>query len=81
MLWMLCSRSGWLALRREHVPRVTSALTVVVCRLLQKSGIYTLEPRAAAAVGQSGLMSLYDAMFAQYGVRIAQVRKRYITRP
>lgn len=32
-----------------------------------------LEPRAAAAVGQSGLMSLYDAMFAQYGVRIAQV--------
>lgn len=35
---------------------------------------YTLlEPRAAAAVGQSGLMSLYDAMFAQYGVKIAQV--------
>lgn len=34
-----------------------------------------LEPRAAAAVGQSGLMSLYDAMFAQYGVKIAQVSK------
>lgn len=32
-----------------------------------------VEPRAAAAVGQSGLMSLYDAMFAQYGVKIAQV--------
>nr|CAH7739757.1 unnamed protein product [Callosobruchus chinensis] len=31
------------------------------------------EPRAAAAVGQSGLMSLYDAMFSQYGVKIAQV--------
>ena len=34
---------------------------------------HVLEPRAAAAVGQSGLMSLYDAMFAQYGLRIAQV--------
>lgn len=33
-----------------------------------------VEPRAAAAVGQSGLMSLYDAMFSQYGVKIAQVR-------
>jgi delta-1-pyrroline-5-carboxylate synthetase len=31
------------------------------------------EPRAAAAVGQSGLMALYDAMFTQYGVNIAQV--------
>lgn len=35
-----------------------------------------MDPRAAAAVGQSGLMSLYDAMFAQYGVKIAQVIKQ-----
>ncbi|XP_054167264.1 delta-1-pyrroline-5-carboxylate synthase-like isoform X2 [Oppia nitens] len=36
------------------------------------------EPRAAAAVGQSGLMALYDAMFTQYGVHIAQV---LVTKP
>ncbi|XP_042902316.1 delta-1-pyrroline-5-carboxylate synthase [Parasteatoda tepidariorum] len=41
-------------------------------------GVVRPEPRAAAAVGQSGLMALYDVMFAQYGVHIAQV---LVTKP
>lgn len=32
-----------------------------------------MDPRAAAAVGQSELMAMYDAMFSQYNVKIAQV--------
>lgn len=39
----------------------------------REDAVAMVEPRAAAAVGQSGLMSLYDAMFSQYGVKIAQV--------
>ncbi|XP_041979802.1 delta-1-pyrroline-5-carboxylate synthase isoform X2 [Aricia agestis] len=38
----------------------------------------TLDPRAAAAVGQSELMAMYDAMFSQYNVKIAQV---LVTKP
>ncbi|XP_014674099.1 PREDICTED: delta-1-pyrroline-5-carboxylate synthase-like [Priapulus caudatus] len=49
---------------------------------LEQSGSSMVDPRACAAVGQSGLMSLYDNMFAQYGVIVSQVSHVcWVTKP
>ena len=37
-----------------------------------------LDPRAAAAAGQGGLISLYEDMFALCGVNVAQI---LVTKP
>ena len=49
------------------------ASIVVMFGVQQQMRPPSLEPRACAAAGQSGLMSMYDAMFQQYGIKTAQV--------
>lgn len=53
-----------MSMRETLSPKETKAL-----------GQSFLEPRAAAAVGQSGLMALYDAMFTQYVIRFTLTKR------
>lgn len=67
--------SGAVALGKQRM-RQERLLSQSVRRTLSSSRDEedALEPRACAAAGQAGLMSLYESMFAQYGVSCAQVR-------
>lgn len=84
---MLVVTSGAVAfgrLRLNREMRMSMSMRETLALRGERSSRLTAEEaqnpkkRAAAAVGQSGLMALYDAMFSQYGVNIAQV---LVTRP
>jgi len=66
---------GKLRMRQEQMLSQSVRHTISDRQTLGKigSGTEPLESRACAAAGQAGLMALYEAMFAQYGVSCAQV--------
>lgn len=75
---MLLVSSGAVAFGRQ---RLTTELRMSMSmrETLSKTPVTPTQAlQAAAAVGQSSLMSLYDSMFSQFGVNIAQV---LVTKP
>lgn len=65
--------SGAVAFGKQQMRQEQLLSQSVRSTLLSSNNGESLEPRACAAVGQAGLMALYETMFGQYGISCAQV--------
>lgn len=78
---MMMVTSGAIAFGKQRLQQeiiMSMSMRQTLTSVDKNKGRPLIAPRACAAVGQSGLMSLYEAMFMQYGVKAAQV---LITKP
>ena len=65
--------SGAVAFGRQILHKESLLSKSVRETIRTNRGTSLINNQSCAAVGQAGLMSLYDAMFGQYGVNTAQV--------
>ena len=73
---MVMITSGAVAFGRQRLKQeelLSRTVRSTIAPLFNNEDRKRSHSQACAAVGQAGLMSLYESMFAQYGVSCAQV--------